>query len=239
MAVKCAHPDDKDLPLRSRYCDGLIVLRPDADEGGGDYRCPNCDRIVYPESYRKQKFNRLLAQHHQDGIESYLIEMCGELLAAGQSFVNGVLTLPIDGINGAVCIFDYCTDERWSQRSIAVSQPCVYVTVGPDKIAQVLDDEAIARVELVDIVLGTVDFVALLTSRVARSPRLTNIDLSVSTLGIHPILPKRGRGPLDHERSTSTSRRLASMSTESLPFAANRRPLSGFYTFLSGNTSTP
>ncbi len=188
-AVKCAHPDDKDFPPRSRDCYGLIDLRPHADEGGGDYQCPNCDRIVYPESYRKKKFDRLLVQHRLDGVESYLIEACGEL-AAGRSFKNGVLTMPIDGMNGAVCIVDYCTDERWNRRSTAVNQPCVYVTVGPDKFAQVLQEEAISRVELVDIVLGKMDIGALLISRVEGSPRLTNIDLSVSTLGVHPILPE-------------------------------------------------
>ncbi len=186
-AVRCANQLDRDFPPPMRDCDGLIALRPQADGGGGDYRCPECERIIFPEADRKQEFDTLGVQLQQAGIEAFLINACGEL-ASGRPFVGGVLTLPLESINAFVSIVDYCTDERWLRRSTAAGQPCVYVTVGPDKASQLLDDEAIARVELVDILLGAKDLQALLVDRASRGPALLlNVDMPVHALGARPI----------------------------------------------------
>ena len=187
--VRCANPQDGDFPPLNRHCDGLIDLRPVADEGSGHYRCPACERIVFPTADRKRQFDSLVVHLRQAGIEAFLIDRCGEP-AIGRVFVGGLLTLPLEGINGFVCIVDYCTDERWYRRSTAAGQPCVYVTVGPDKASQILDDDAIARVELVDILLGTKDLQALLTDRARRGPALlANVDVPVYALGARPIAP--------------------------------------------------
>ena len=188
--VRCANPHDGDFPPLNRHCDGLIDLRPVADEGSGDYRCPACERIVFPTADRKRQFDSLVVHLRQAGIEAFLIDRCGEA-AIGRVFVGGLPTLPLEGINGFVCIVDYCTDERWYRRSTAAGQPCVYVTVGPDKASQILDEDAIARVELVDILLGTKDLQALLTDRAGRGPALfANVDVSVYALGARPIAPE-------------------------------------------------
>ena len=75
--VHCASARDDDFPPPNRHCDGLIELRTEADEGGGAYRCPRCDRIVYPEAEQKQQFDSLIVHHRQAGIEAFLIDRCG------------------------------------------------------------------------------------------------------------------------------------------------------------------
>jgi len=40
LLVRCANPADGDFTPLLRDCDGLIELRENVDEGGGDYRCP-------------------------------------------------------------------------------------------------------------------------------------------------------------------------------------------------------
>jgi hypothetical protein len=106
-AVRCANPFDADFPPDVRDCLGLIDLRDSADEGGKDYRCPECERAVFPDADDKERYETLSLRLRQDGVEAFLIECCGQL-PSGSSFVGGVLTLPLDGVNGFICVVDYC-----------------------------------------------------------------------------------------------------------------------------------
>jgi hypothetical protein len=187
LLVQCANPADSDFPPLLRDCDGLIELRENVDEGGGDYHCPTCGRHVYPEAAGKQQLESLCVQVRQKGIEAFLIHRLGEL-AAGRSFSGGVLTVSLQNLNGFVCLVGYCTDERWYGRTRAASQACVYVVVGPDKGTQMMAEEAVALVELVDILLGAKDLRSLLVERAAMGPAaVTNVDVPIYGLGTRPI----------------------------------------------------
>lgn len=192
--VRCAHPRDGDFPPPTPNCEGLIQLRQDADEGGGHYRCPRCERIVYPEADRKAVLDSLLVHHRQAGIEAFLIDRCGEL-ARDRAFTGGVLILSVQGINAAVCLVDYCSDGRWLGRGFGANQRCVYVTVGPDVVPRMLREEAVVHVELVDVLLGVEDLPSIITQRATSLPAvLANVDPLVYSLGASPIAPARGEG---------------------------------------------
>jgi hypothetical protein len=185
--VRCANPLDADFPPPDPTCEGLIGLRKDADEGGGDYRCPRCERIVYPDADRKRVFDGVVVHLNQTGIEAFLIEQCGDL-AAGKAFDDGVLRVSIRGINAFVCLIDYCNDDPWRRHSMAVGQPCVYVTIEDDRAAGFIDDQAIARVALADLLLGPKDLRAALNDRATTRPaQASNIDISVYALGTRTI----------------------------------------------------
>jgi hypothetical protein len=185
--VRCALPQDQDFPPPFSNCPGLIDLRSTGDEGGGGYRCPHCERIVYPEADGKQVFERVIVHLNRSGIEAFLIGRCGDL-ATGRPFADGVLTVPVQGINAFVCLIDYCSDDPWHRHSTAIGQPCVYVTIDPDRAAGIVDDEAVTRVALADLVLDTKDLRAALTDRAtARPARASNIDVSIYALGTRPI----------------------------------------------------
>ena len=189
--VRCAHSPDRDFPPSTPNCEGLIHLRPDADEGSGHYRCPRCERIVYPEADGKQVFESLVVHLNQAGIEAFLIDRCGDL-ATGRVFADGVLTLPFGGINAFVCLIDYCGDDPWRRHSTAIGQPCVYVTIDADRAAGIVDNEAIARVALTDLLLGTKDLCAALMDRATtRPPHASNIDASICALGTRRIQAAR------------------------------------------------
>jgi hypothetical protein len=197
-AVRCANWLDPDFPPPMRDCDGLIALRPEADGGGGDYRCPECERIVFPEADRKQEFDTLGVQLRQAGIEAFLISACGEL-ASGRSFVGGVLTLSVQQINAAVCLVDYCSEAHWLGRGFGINQRCVYVTVGPEVAPRILREDAVAHVELVDVLLGLKDLPATIIERVSRLPAaLANVDPLVYALGARPIASEPENRPGRH-----------------------------------------
>jgi hypothetical protein len=199
QSVRCASPGDGDFPPAHRNCDGLIDLRPEADEGAGDYRCSLCERIVYPKADGKQVFESLVVHLNQSGVEALLIDRCGEL-AAGRTFAGGILALSVQGTNAAVCLVDYCSDARWLGRGFGTNQRCVYVTAGADTAPRMLQEDAVAHVEFVDVLLGIEDLPATIIERATSLPGLlTNIDPLVYSLGARPITPEL-REPSEQRR---------------------------------------
>lgn len=187
--VRCAEPLDRDFPPARRDCDGLIELRASADEGGGDYRCPSCERLVFPAHDEKREHELLTVFLDQRGIEAFLLEHC-RALATGHTFEGGVLTVPVAGLNAFVCLLDFCSDHRVLRRAAAIAQPCVFVTAGPDAARRVLDEPAICHIELADIVIGTVDLLARLTERAQREvTTVSNVDVPVYVVGRAPAAP--------------------------------------------------
>lgn len=150
LVVRCADSLDRDFPPPIRDCDGLISLRPNADEGGGDYRCPSCARLVFPVADEKRRYETMTLLLQRGGIEKFLINTLGAP-AKGRSFFDGILKLPTDGLNAFVCIVEFCTDQQYLRRGTAIAQPCVYVTVEPDTPARLLGGCGVCHVELVDI----------------------------------------------------------------------------------------
>ena len=139
LVVRCADPLDGDFPPPVRDCDGHITLRPNVDEGGGDYRCPSCERLVSPVVDEKRRYERMTVVLQRSGIEKFLIDALGAS-AKGRSFLEGVLKLPTDGLNAFVCLVEFCTDRQYLRRGTAIAQPFVYVTVEPDTPARLLKD---------------------------------------------------------------------------------------------------
>lgn len=183
LVVRCADPLDKDFPPPIRDCDGHIILRSNVDEGGGDYRCPSCERLVFPTVDEKRRYEAITVVLQRSGIEQYLIDALGEP-AKGRSFRDGVITLPTDGLNAFVCVVEFCTDRQYLRRGTAIAQPCVYVTVEPDTPARLLKDSAIHHVEFVDILTGEVSLSSRLTEVVTSpSSALVNVDVPILAIG--------------------------------------------------------
>lgn len=188
LVVRCADPLDGDFPPPVRDCDGHITLRPNVDEGGGDYRCPSCERLVSPVVDEKRRYERMTVVLQRSGIEKFLIDALGAS-AKERSFLEGVLKLPTDGLNAFVCLVEFCTDRQYLRRGTAIAQPFVYVTVEPDTPARLLKDTAIRHVELVDILTGEVCLSSRLTEA-ATSPSstvMTNVDIPIFAAGALPV----------------------------------------------------
>jgi len=187
--VHCANAADQDFPPAARDCDGFVELRDDAHEGSADYRCPLCERVLYPEADGKVQTKALSVRLSRSGIEQYLSESCGGL-TDGRSFNEGILQFPVNGLNAALCLVDYCSDERWFARGFGVNQRCVYVTVDHYVGQRMMDEEAVLHVPLVDLILAEVNLRDFLLQRAsALPPTLVNSDVSVYSLGARPIQP--------------------------------------------------
>jgi hypothetical protein len=195
-AVRCANSMDRDFPPVSRDCDGLIVLRGQADEGGGDYRCPACERIVYPDADGKDRLETLTILLRRVGIEKFLIKHCGKD-ARGQQFQSGVLTLPIERVNASICLPEFCSDSLLLHRSVAISQISVYVTVEPDAQLRMVLDIGIAHVAFSRILTGEIDLCSMLRDRMRNGPpECSNVDVPAYGFGVTVIGPRVEPVPL-------------------------------------------
>lgn len=187
---------DRDFPPVSRDCDGLIVLRGQADEGGGDYRCPTCERIVHPDADGKERLETLTILLRRAGIEKFLIEHCGKI-ARGRQFRDGVLTLTIEPVNACICLPEFCSDSLLLRRSAAMSQTSIYVTVEPDAKRRMLQDIGIAHVAFAQILTGEVDLCSMLCDRMRNGPPVcSNVDVPVYGFGVTVIGPRVEPVPL-------------------------------------------
>jgi hypothetical protein len=138
---------------RSIRTAGVIELRQMADEGGGDYACPVCDRAVYPTLKAKAQIDLLTVSMDQQGIERFVVESSGDA-AAGQAFERGVLVVPDRPQNRFICILDFCTDPKFLAAEWVGSQPCVYVTVDARARVRLGSPPDARHVELADLVCG-------------------------------------------------------------------------------------
>lgn len=144
---------------------------------------------------RKQQFETMTVLLDPKGIEQYLISRCGDLVR-GRQFQNGILILPVAGLNAALCLVDFCSDAQWLGRNAAAARSCVYVTVGTDVAPRMMGEDAITHVELAEILLGSIDLRAILIDRAGHTPaNLLNVDLPVYALGARPIAPTSERSP--------------------------------------------
>jgi hypothetical protein len=187
---------DGDFPPAARDCDGLVVLRGQADEGGGEYRCPTCERIVYPDADGKARLETLTILLSPLGIEKFLIKHCGKD-ARDRQFQDGVLTLAIERVNASICLPEFCSDSLLLRRSAAMSQTGIYVTVEPDAKRRMLQDIGIAHVAFLQILTGEVDLCSMLRDRVRTGPpACSNVDVPVYGFGVTAIGPRVEPVPL-------------------------------------------
>lgn len=187
--VRCANPLDQDFPPSDRDCRGLVELYAGADEGSGDYRCPDCDRVLYPEADDKQIVDTLSVVVSRSGIEALLLTRLGEA-AAGARFTAGVLHVSVGHRAGAIILAEYCTDGYWLSVTTVRLQPWLYITLSSDAAWRMAADPAIAHLELADILLDDLDLPAILAARSTAPPQVAAVlDMPVYALGARPSSP--------------------------------------------------
>jgi hypothetical protein len=203
QAVFCANPDDRDFPPRDPDCPGLIELREGADEGGGDYACPTCDRLVHPTRSAKERVQVLTARLDQQGIERFVLQQCGQA-TADLVFERGVLVLPGRPQNRFICIVDFCTHPVFLDRGWIATQPCIYITVDPRVRVHLGTTHQARVVELVDLVCGGVVLDELLDQSSRADAHATRAGPCMRT---NPAAPSRPS--LDERLRNQRSHRFA------------------------------
>ncbi|MBI5787826.1 MAG: hypothetical protein HZA78_03090 [Candidatus Schekmanbacteria bacterium] len=190
--VLCANTQDRDFPPRNRYCRGRIYVEDEFDEAGYEYRCPECERPVFPSRHQKKRFKELHIKVSREGVKSYIFNQLGKLKVNVKDIAEGVYKVDLGNLGVVVCIVDYCCDSKYLAHDWASNNSACYIAVNPkDFEERFLDEEWLARVSLADLVSGQVDLEAILQKIPDFPPRtVLKASIPVYTKGHLPIVPE-------------------------------------------------
>ncbi|MFH1625827.1 MAG: hypothetical protein ABID54_11830 [Pseudomonadota bacterium] len=153
--ILCAEPQDSDYPPKNRHCRGRLYVDDGLDEAGHDFRCPECDRPVFPFRHKKLRHKELRAKLLPQGITSYILSELAKLKSNVKEISAGVYRIDIGDMGLLVCIADYCSDEKFLTRDWARTQTTCYLVVNPKGVDErFLDEDWIIRTSLADIICG-------------------------------------------------------------------------------------
>ncbi len=189
--VLCADPQDRDFPPKNRHCPGRVFVDDGLDEAGHDFRCPECERPVFPFRYRKRRRRELRVKVDREGVLAFVRSRLAELKSSVKEISRGVFRVDIGDLGVTLCIADYCTERPFLTRDWAAAQVTCYLVVNPTDIDErFLDEEWIHRASLADLVCGEVDVKEWIGGAATSGPppSLRHASIPVYTKGALPIL---------------------------------------------------
>lgn len=169
--VLCSNPRDDDFPPPVRHCQGRILLLDGLDEGGDEFRCPECERPVYPLLDNKHTHRDVRTHLDPAGVITFVRQEL-ETLGPVRQMADGVLRVEVDGQELLVCLLEICSDPRYLAREHARLHPTLFIAVDARNLQErLLPEPWLARASLADLVTGQVDLPALLDDLLARDAR--------------------------------------------------------------------
>lgn len=197
--VLCAEPRDRDFPrTKNRRCPGRVYLRENADEAGHDYRCPECERVVFPQHFRKARHLELQITVCADAVIRYVRDQfCLDGFAA-KDVSDATFRIEGAGRDVYVCVADLCGNEQFLARDWARNQPTLYVAVDESTMGdRFLPEEWVSKTCLADVLCGMADPVAMV-NRLAQdgAPRgILNASVPIYATGPPPIIAAGAPAP--------------------------------------------
>jgi len=114
--VLCADPQDPDYPPKNRYCRGRLYIDGGLDEAGHDFRCPECDRPVFPFRHKKRRHRELRTKVARRGVASFVLAQLAKLKSNVKEISEGVYRIDVGDMGVMLCIADFCSDEKFLTR---------------------------------------------------------------------------------------------------------------------------
>jgi hypothetical protein len=126
-------------------------------DAGGELRCPECERRVFPDQYLKQRFTELRVHVLREGVLAYLRSILQRLGQTVQEMSLGVFRIEIGGDGVDVCIVEYA-EPKYLARERAIQHPSCFIAVNPqDFDGRFLEEDWVRRTTLAHVICGTVD----------------------------------------------------------------------------------
>ncbi|MBF0424596.1 MAG: hypothetical protein HQL66_02075 [Magnetococcales bacterium] len=195
--VRCAEPLDEDFPPPVRDCQGRILLRAGLDEGDDAFRCPDCERPVYPLLYGKRRCAEMRSRVKPEGVAAFLHDEL-DSLGVVRRLAEGVFRVETGYGEALVCLVELCRDPRYLSRDHARMHPTLFVAIDARNLKErFLPDPWLVRATLADVVTGSTELPALLDDLLARETpsTLVNASLPVYDKVVPALLPSPASGP--------------------------------------------
>lgn len=199
--VRCADPQDTDFPPKNRNCTGHIYLQDGLDEAGHDFRCPECERPVFPFRGTKRRHPELHVTLRPDGVIRYIAEEAARLGTA-KELCRGMVRVEFGSLTAHLCVVEICTDPKYLASDWARNQPTLYVAIDKSAIDQrFLSEDWLARTSLADILCSVADLHVRMdgVARQGTPGAVRNVSVPVYRTGPPPITVEPVE-PVHHDR---------------------------------------
>ncbi|MCL4199310.1 MAG: hypothetical protein KJZ69_17605 [Phycisphaerales bacterium] len=188
--VRCADPQDGDFRYaRNRYCSGRIYLDEGLDESGHDFRCPDCERPVFPHGSTKRRHSELRVALNPEGIHAFVAKRLSGVSRV-REVCTGVFGVDIENTTVHVCVVDICADRRHLACDRARFLPTLFLCVDESAgDARLLKEDWLASLRLADVVCGVANLSERISdlARQGPPPRTQNLSVPVYQSGPPPI----------------------------------------------------
>ena len=186
--VLCANPQDRDFPPKNRSCAGRIYLQEGLDEPGHDYRCPECERPVFPTRYGKRKSCELRVALDREGILKFVNDQLSKTGAQVKVLATGVFHVAGSDLGIIVCVVDFCTEQKYLAQTWAAHHPTCYIAIGKRATEErFLSEEWLVRFCLGDMLCGTVDICETVRSLASAKGTRTVLNASLPIYSPGPM----------------------------------------------------
>jgi hypothetical protein len=197
--VRCSEPEDADFSRTNRHCGGRIYV----DGPVQDLRCPECERLVYPDEDQKRRAVELRTHVLPSGVCQYVEQHLRKMAGGFRSLADGVYQVPLGTMGVVVCVVDYCAEPRFITRQWASTHPTCYLGVDAQSLDERFVDEPwLCRIRLADILAGDVDLATALHDLACSNGPVTLQHISMPVYSRGPLpLPLAPRPAPPTERS--------------------------------------
>ncbi|WP_342068454.1 hypothetical protein [Wolbachia endosymbiont (group B) of Melanargia galathea] len=148
--IICANRQDKlDWPnVIDPYCKNEIFIDEDFDEACENIICEDCNRDIFPNTYRKQRFHRLSVYLNSEKIMCWFESQLSNTNFMWHRVENGVYYIGGQGKFVNLIILDFCTNSTFLTIDRLRVNPTVLVILRKNTPSTLLD---LPIVEMVDI----------------------------------------------------------------------------------------
>lgn len=198
--VKCSFSEDKDFRYSPRTCSGRCSIRENLDEDEGQYRCPDCDRILRPFGDKKQQFPEIRVKVLPTGVAKYVCKLLSDAEITMEPIADVEYAWRIDnGLAGIhICLADFCDHDQLMSIQWAQQHPTCYLAVNPHASERFIDIPWVSRVMLADLVADQTDLVKVIQDLMSNveSKDIPPLATPVYSKGAHqPQVPDVGSQP--------------------------------------------
>lgn len=187
--VRCVNPQDHDQKyVKDRSCAGRIVLRKDLDEDDDGYRCPDCDRLLFPS--KKRRARMLRSEPDEAAIRALVRRSLERLKVEVTERTPGLLAVAGRAGEVQICLVDYCTDRAVLSPSYSRHDSVVFVVANDRDFQRLVPDGALCF-RVADLALG--DAAAVFEREVRGLARLDHdrpVKPAVLSLGARDLLAR-------------------------------------------------
>ncbi|MEX1232518.1 MAG: hypothetical protein WEB58_19890 [Planctomycetaceae bacterium] len=184
------------------------------DEAGRDFRCPECDRPVFPFRYGKQRFPAVRVEIIPERVDSFVASRLAQIGTGMHQQDNGVFRVDVDRCLVWICIADWAAVDPYQSRDWAQQHHVCYVMVDQRRLRQPFtEEEWLKRLWLGDLMAGDDVFETALREVVASglprqvgslSPRLFTPQAGQSSVA--PMVHYCEKGPEKHVKNGNSTR---------------------------------